>query len=109
MAGSSRSCECGATVLVPSLSGLQAKDMTDTTPPLVPEFWSADETTPEPGPRPELIAPTAVALRTERGAKSDRRAPVMAALTPDALWIQDTWRLRSLALHGFEIERRRNG
>jgi len=30
----------------------------------------------------------------------------MAALTADAVWIQDTWRLRSVALRGSEIERR---
>jgi tetratricopeptide (TPR) repeat protein len=33
----------------------------------------------------------------------------MAALTPGTLWIQDAWRLRSLALPDFEVERRRNG
>ena len=32
----------------------------------------------------------------------------MASLTADALWVQDTWRLRSLALHGLDIERRGN-
>jgi tetratricopeptide (TPR) repeat protein len=33
----------------------------------------------------------------------------MAALTPGILWIQDAWRLRSLPLQDFEVERRRNG
>jgi tetratricopeptide (TPR) repeat protein len=33
----------------------------------------------------------------------------MIALTADAVWIQETWRLRSMALDGLEIERRRHG
>jgi hypothetical protein len=31
------------------------------------------------------------------------------ALTPGTLWIQQAWRLRSLALRGLEIERQPNG
>jgi tetratricopeptide (TPR) repeat protein len=50
-----------------------------------------------------------VSLRTEHGAETDRRVPVMATLTPDAIWIQDTWQLRSVPLQGLGIEGQRNG
>jgi tetratricopeptide (TPR) repeat protein len=33
----------------------------------------------------------------------------MAALTPEAIWIQDTWQLRSVPLRNIRIERRRDG
>ncbi|HZT79631.1 MAG TPA: tetratricopeptide repeat protein [Gemmataceae bacterium] len=33
----------------------------------------------------------------------------MAALTAEALWIQETWRLRCVPLHDLDIQRRRNG
>ena len=45
-------------------------------------------------------------MRTQRGARADRRTALMASLTGDALWIQDIWRLRCLALQDFSVERR---
>jgi len=105
MAGASLSCECGSTVVVPPLTVLRAHAITDATPLSAPDSSSREETKPEARLLPEIIAPTWVCVRTERGAKSDRRAALMAALSPDALWIQDTWRLRCLALQDFAIDK----
>jgi tetratricopeptide (TPR) repeat protein len=33
----------------------------------------------------------------------------MVALTPEAIWVQETWKLRRVPLHGLGIERRRKG
>ncbi len=106
MAGASLECECGAAVVVPPLSVMRAQATTDAEPPSALDFSRDEETKPEPRLLPEIIAPTWVCVRTERGDKSDRRAGLMAALTPDALWIQDTWRVRCLPLQVFAIERR---
>src|SRR5262249_48803314 len=57
----------------------------------------------------EMIAPTNASLRQEGGAKRARRAAVMAALTPDALWIQDTAQLRAIASQELEIALPGNG
>jgi tetratricopeptide (TPR) repeat protein len=48
-------------------------------------------------------------LRTEHSDQPNQRVAVLAALTPEAIWIQDTWQLRSIPLQNLGIERRRNG
>jgi tetratricopeptide (TPR) repeat protein len=61
-------------------------------------------TDPEPPdvPRPaapiEIMPPTPVSLRTEGASGSGRARTIMAALTEDALWLQDTWQLRQVVL-----------
>jgi tetratricopeptide (TPR) repeat protein len=72
---------------------------------------------PPPGgesPRPqsfaEILTPTQVTLRVERGDRPAREAPVLAALTADALWLQDTWQLRQVPLRSLVgIEPARHG
>jgi len=46
-------------------------------------------------------------LRTERGGRRGRR--VMAALTSEAIWIQDAWQILSLPLGGLSVDRGKNG
>jgi hypothetical protein len=87
MAGSSRSCDCGTTVLVPPPCEYPAPASTDATPPPVPDIRPPDKLTPEPRSRPEINTPTPISLRIGRGARAERRAAVMAALTPESLWI----------------------
>jgi Tfp pilus assembly protein PilF len=95
-------------VNVPSLSKLwqqagveAADDPSDATPRIVPPP-AADPppVRPLPGPDPleEVIAPTPVSLCTEYRTLRGRPRPVMAALTEDALWLQDTWELRRVPL-----------
>jgi len=103
MAGASLSCECGATVVVPALSVLRAQAVTDAASPSAPDTSRGGET--KPGILPEVIAPTCICVKTKRGNKLERRAGLMAALTPDALWIQDTWRLRCLPLQDIAIDK----
>src|SRR5260370_20073771 len=57
----------------------------------------------------EIIAPTQVFLRTEGGEQPARRTAVMAAFTPDAIWIQDTWKSQTIQLRTLAIESRRDG
>src|SRR5262249_50283019 len=45
-----------------------------------------------------VLAPTWVSLRVERGAPECGARRVLAALTADALWVQDTWQLRHVPL-----------
>jgi tetratricopeptide (TPR) repeat protein len=45
-------------------------------------------------------------LRAQRGDEPARRIPIMAALTPEAIWIQETWQLRMVSLQNLGIERR---
>jgi hypothetical protein len=96
-------------VPVPSLSELRAQAITGAVPSAVPALRLPDETPPAPDSLAELIAPMQLFLRTEHSDQPDRRVAVMAALTPEAIWIQDTWQLRSIPLQNLGIERRRNG
>jgi tetratricopeptide (TPR) repeat protein len=109
MAGSSVDCACGETVLVPSLSALQQGAVADVPTPDISYLPPPAPTKPEPQPIREIIAPTQVSLRVEAGATPSPRVRVMAALTTNGLWIQEIWRLRSVPLHGLEIEGRLNG
>jgi hypothetical protein len=64
----------------------------------------------EPDLPRELIAPTAVTLQWERGSAADRSQFAMVALTRDAIWIQEKWSLRRIALADVaDIETRRSG
>jgi tetratricopeptide (TPR) repeat protein len=116
MAGSSIACSCGRTVPVPSLSELRGEAIMDVLPVPAPDLKAAVEPVPRPEPMTEIIAPMEVALRIEErwpGANLDppsRRAKVMAALTADTLWLQDTWQLRAVPLRTVaSIEGRRRG
>jgi tetratricopeptide (TPR) repeat protein len=80
------------------------------TPPLVPA--SIPEPPPSGDPEAEkeaavtpvlpteILPPTAAILRTGIGKPAGRPSMVMAALTSEALWIQETWALRRLPLSG---------
>jgi tetratricopeptide (TPR) repeat protein len=71
-----------------------------------PDPAPADEPRPDPGPPAEVLPPTPVVLSIEGGFGSGGARPVLAALTADALWLQDTWRLRHVplsALAGIEM------
>src|SRR5262245_11111325 len=98
MAGSAAACSCGRTVRVPSLSELRGEAITAPVPPPVPNPQPPDEP-PRPDAAAAIIAPTPVALWAEGGARPGRPRPVMAALTAEALWVQDTWQLRRVPLH----------
>jgi tetratricopeptide (TPR) repeat protein len=79
-------------------------------PPPVPLPPPADEPEPSAEPPAEVIAPTPVSLRVGGGAAPGRTRPVMAALTADTLWLQDTWELRRVPLSALAaIESLRNG
>jgi tetratricopeptide (TPR) repeat protein len=106
IAGSSITCSCGRTIQVPSLRAMRGQAITIAPSPPLPEIQLADEPPPvKPNPIAEILAPTHVWLRTERGA-----APVMTALTASALWIQDVWQLRQIPLQSIEnVEARRRG
>jgi tetratricopeptide (TPR) repeat protein len=104
-AGGSVLCGCGRTIVIPAADEPPAPDApaappaaTETTPPTAPPSLSEPPT--------EIIPPTSAFLRVGRG----RGRLVVAALTADAVWIQDAWRLRCVALppvHGIEV--RSNG
>jgi tetratricopeptide (TPR) repeat protein len=116
MAGSAISCSCGRTVPVPSLRELRREAIMDVLPADVGHVdnlpdgeqasWHLAPRPDEPGPEPltEVIGPTRVALRIEErlpGMAVDQpvlRANVMAALTGETLWLQDTWQLRAWPL-----------
>src|SRR6516165_10565816 len=98
MDGSSLLCGCGRTVLVPAANELPVPTSADT------------ELPPGPTPLAFLLAPTQATLRSERCGDPGRFVPVMAALTADALWIQEAWRLRWIPLRSLgAIETRRHG
>jgi hypothetical protein len=79
-------------------------------PPPPPDSAPADELRPDPEPPAEVLPPTPVVLRTEGGVESGRARPVMAALTDDALWLQETWKLRHFPLSALAgIERPADG
>jgi tetratricopeptide (TPR) repeat protein len=70
----------------------------------------ADAPRPGPDPLAEVLAPTQVTLRTEGGDRPGRPGQVLAALTADALWLQDTWQLRQVPLRPLDgIEAARHG
>ena len=109
MAGSSQNCECGQTVVVPPLSTLRATEVAHATDPPAADPSAPDRPAPVVKPVGEIIAPTKISLREDGRAERGRRTVCMAALTPDALWIQDTARLRLIALQELEIAQPVNG
>jgi tetratricopeptide (TPR) repeat protein len=79
-------------------------------PPSVTDLPPADAPGAGAAPPAEVIAPTPVALGTDGGARPGRTRPVLAALTIDALWLQDTWELRQVPLSALAaIESPRDG
>ena len=104
-AGSSVLCECGGSVFVPSLSILRAMELVEPHPLPVSYVPRFETITPISNTIQEIIAPTCAHLRAEHGPPSVRHMLVMVALTADALWLQGTWRLRSIKLHGLAVER----
>jgi tetratricopeptide (TPR) repeat protein len=72
----------------------------------VPSLRPGSETPAGPNSRAEVVPPTQVSLRAEGG----RPEAVTAALTPGALWVQYTWRLRRLPLRDLSpVEERLGG
>src|SRR5262249_25803235 len=64
---------------------------------------------PQLDPFEEILPPTQVTLRTRPGSPSQGSAPVMATLTADAVWIQETYHLRKVPLQALAtIESRPN-
>ena len=108
MAGTWANCECGKTILVPSWFEIRAAEITGEPVLVIPDLQSLEKSAPARQPATVIINPTAATVTTDRGPRSEscRRAQVMAALTADAVWIQDTWRVQSLSLQGLEIEKR---
>src|SRR5262249_49340527 len=93
-------CSCGRESPMPpptespEQAGAGPSSFTDRPPP--------DEAPPTPDPLEEFIAPEQAFLRTgERG----RQVSVMVTLTTDAIWIQETFRLRSVPLRDLHVER----
>jgi tetratricopeptide (TPR) repeat protein len=78
--------------------------------PTAPSFThqpgSSDEAIPGNISVGEIIAPMQASLRTERGSRRGRR--VMAALTSEAIWIQDVWQILSVPLAGLGVDRGKN-
>jgi hypothetical protein len=112
MAGSEVACRCGREVSVPSLGVLQAAGEEPRPVPeltFVPVLRATDEGVRGPHPRLLTIPPMQVSLRTWQGARRGRRASVMAALTPETVYIQDVWEFRSVPLGNISIERRWEG
>jgi tetratricopeptide (TPR) repeat protein len=67
-------------------------------PPAAPDHSLPDESSTNPATPTEIIPPTPVVLRPERRGQAGRSRRVVAALTADALWIQDIWQLRHVPL-----------
>jgi hypothetical protein len=109
MAGSHADCECGGTVLVPSHFELRAADVAGVTAALIPDAPLLEKSPPVAKKAMEIIAPMPAVLLAERGPRSGQRVPVMVALTADAVWIQETWRLRSVSLDGLRVEQQEKG
>jgi hypothetical protein len=105
-AGSSIACNCGRTIQVPSLRELRGQAISVAPTPGLAELRLTRERPPPPArPTAEILAPTQVSPRTKRGAAS-----VMAALSANALWIQDVWQLRQIPLQTISaIEARQYG
>jgi tetratricopeptide (TPR) repeat protein len=102
-------CECGQTVLVPTLDELRGQAITNVLPDPVPKVPVPDE---PPAVRElfvEVVAPTAVSMWTEQGGQTSRVRKVMATLNSDGLWIQDTYLLRYVPLRSHVVESRRGG
>jgi tetratricopeptide (TPR) repeat protein len=120
-AGASLPCDCGRTIKVPSLRDLwqlagaedgnnPAEETSVTVPPPAPDLPIPVRPSPVQDALKEVIDPTPVSLRTEYRTLRSRPRPVMAALTADALWIQDTWQLRQVPLPAVAgVEALRNG
>src|SRR5436190_1203352 len=105
MAGLSIPCGCGRTVTAPSPWDTRTEAITGSVPPPAPDLVPAGDVPPTPSPVTEIIPPMQVYLRTERGGRPEQAVPVLAALTLDTIWIQETWQLRPVPLHGLSIER----
>ena len=108
-AGSSVPCRCGLLVSVPTLSRLRVRSIASALPPFERNDSLSDERIPEPNSRELVIPPMQVRLRTEDENHREATAGVMLALTPEAIWIQETWRLRSISLREIGIDWRRAG
>lgn len=104
MAGSSVACVCGQSIAVPSLSTLRAQ-ADDGGHFAVPSSQAAVDVLPAPDPHAEVIAPTQADLSVRADGPSARRAPVVIALTSDAVWIQEAWRVRSVPLRDVGVEK----
>jgi tetratricopeptide (TPR) repeat protein len=75
-----------------------ARDGFTDVPPSARDLPLPEAPRPAADPPAEVIAPTPVSLRSERGPQAGRRRRFVAALTADALWVQQTWQLRRVPL-----------
>jgi tetratricopeptide (TPR) repeat protein len=76
--------------------------------PPAPKTPVVDEQAAASQPDVETLGPVSVTLRVERGDVADPPRLVMAGLTAEALWIQDVWPTRRIALRdvaGVEVQR----
>ena len=108
-AGSTLVCECGTSVFVPSLSILRAMELDEPSPLPVSYVPRFETIVPVSNTDREIMAPTHVCLRSGHGPASGRPTLVMVGLTADALWLQDTWRLRSIKLRDLAVEHTGHG
>jgi tetratricopeptide (TPR) repeat protein len=109
MAGSHADCECGGTVLVPSRFEMRAADVAGVSAAVIPDAPLLEKSPPVRKKVVEIIAPMPATLLAELGPQSGPRVPVMVALTAYAIWIQETWRLRSVSLDGLRVEPQEKG
>jgi len=110
MAGSSFTCSCGRAIAVPPLGELGNQEITSVAPQPILELRPPEEPASGPDALAEILAPTEVTLRTHRDGMAGRAAPVVAALSADALWIQDVWQLRQFPLSTLSnLETRQHG
>jgi tetratricopeptide (TPR) repeat protein len=106
MLGDFLACDCGAMIVVPAGIAPPGQTNGQAAAPAVPDAQADQAKQPEAALPRQVLAPTPVSMRTECRGKSVRRKGLMVSLTPGAVWIQDTWRLRSLVLKDFVVEKR---
>ncbi len=101
--GLSVTCACGQTVCLPE-PAVPSDPVLDPIPVHLPSFLSAANRPPELPPVNELVPPALVSVR---GPWSGGAVQAMAALSAEALWLQETWRLHSVPIRdvaGMEVQ-----
>lgn len=78
-----------------------------TAPTPADEPRGRDQAPPGPGRHGCVLAPVPLVLRAVAAGSPGRRARVLAAVTPDAVVIQDAWRHLRLPLTDLAVDRRR--
>jgi tetratricopeptide (TPR) repeat protein len=109
MAGTSVTCKCGRTIPLLTLDEKRQDPIAITVPSSITEALPPHKPRARSEPLAEMLAPMTVWLQVETAARQNRRRPVMATVTMEALWIQDTYELRRLPLQSLNVEMRRKG